>query len=172
MTFKTKIVKSRKFSIFEKIILFAVLIGINYYLFFLDEQYQNTLLSVFFLILQGISFSLIIMPQLLKPKYLGELIIKDDKFNLSIEGQKNEISFSNIKSLHLKYSGYGSFWKSHTIYGNMNFLTIIDNKNQKTELEVIIKNKVEKEKLKSILNTPDLHDKFFYKPIFNTKLTF
>lgn len=172
MEFSTKIVKSRKFSIIEKFIIIIFFLGCNYYLFFLDEEYRNSFLSVIFLIFYAISFSVMIMPQLLKPKHLGKLVISDSKFKIEVEGQDREILLSDINSLFLKYSGYGSFWKSHTIYGNKNYLIIIDKTNSKTELEILIKNKAEKEKSKSILNRPELHDIFLYKPIINTKLNF
>jgi hypothetical protein len=172
MAFSTQIVKSRKFSIIEKIILGILLLSSNYYLFLINDEYKNTYLTLFFFICYATSMPLTIMPQLLKPKHLGELIISDGKFKILIDGHDKEILFSDIKSLFLKYSGYGSFWRSHTIYGNKNYLIIIDKNNSKTELEVLIKNKAEKEKLKSILNTPELHDIFLYKPILNTKLSF
>ena len=172
MAFSTQIIKSRKFSLIQKFILFIFFIGCNYYLFFLDDEYRNSILSVIFLIFYAVSFSLILMPQLLKPKHLGKLIISDNKFKIMVEGHQKEILFSDIKSLFLKYSGYGSFWRSHSIYGNKNYLILIDKNNSKTELEVLIKNKAEKEKLKSILNTPELRDIFLYKPILNNKLAF
>jgi hypothetical protein len=171
MVFKTDIVNTIKLSLFKKFVLILLLILSNYYIF-LNDEYKNTILDIIALITYAFSFTLAVNPSIIKPKYIGKLRISNSNIKANINNNETIFKSHNIKSIYLKYSGYGSWWKNHSIYGNKNYLIIIDRDNSREKFEILIKNKEEKERLKSILNLPELGNKFDFEPIMNTKLSF
>ncbi len=66
---------------------------------------------------------------------------------------------------------YGS-WTTHFIFGNKNYLKITEKSGEKSDLEILIKNKNSKDNLKRILNSPQFFNKFDFTTDRNSRTEF
>jgi len=172
MSYSTNIVKTKKFTVTERMILVLLMLLSGVYFYVLESDFRNRFLDIIFGIIYLVTITLALGQSLIKPKKIGNFSITNKGLKIKTGKELRTLKHTEIKSIFLKYSGYGSFWRSHSPYGNKNFIIIFDHKKNKTELEILIKNKNEKNKLKSEFTSTSLKEKFSYCTILNTKLQF
>lgn len=148
-SFETRIVKTWEPSWGLRILLVLLLLGSGITAYILKpENFWLLLIShiVYMISLVGASSQ-----SFIKPKYLGNLLISEEKIEVELNGERKNFSISEIKDLGFNYLGYAGFWK-HSIHGNKNHLYFRLSSGEKFDYEIILENKEMKEELKSFLN--------------------
>ncbi|MDO6744197.1 hypothetical protein Q4553_06395 [Tenacibaculum soleae] len=169
--FETEIVKTKEFNkIF--MIVFLILYAISgFYIFMYEKESQNLYLKYLALAiyLSGIYF--LFGQSFLKPKKIGKLKISTERIEFNLNHKNKNISLNELENVYLKYMDYGS-WKTHSIFGNKNFLRITEKSEKKYDFEILIKNKDSKNDLKRILNNPEFYGKFDFMKDGNSRTEF
>ena len=95
----------------------------------------------------------------IKPKKIGNIKISKEKIEFEENGVNKRILPNELETIYLKYLDYGS-WKTHSIFGNKNYLKITEKSGNHYNFEILIRNKKAKDELKTILNSSEFYQKF------------
>lgn len=169
--FKTEIVETKQ-PIKSYTIIFGILYLLaNFYIFLFDKENQNIYLKYISLIIILFGAYFIFGESFKRPKVVGIFKINEKHILLYLNGTENKIELNEIESIFLKFMGYGS-WTSHSIYGNKNYLKIINKNGDKYNFEILLKNKKMKNEFKSVLNTLEINEKFNFTKMNNSRIEF
>ena len=157
--FKTEIVKTKKINKVVTIVFLILYVISIFYVFLYDKESQNMYLKYLALAiyLSGINF--LFGKSFIKPKKIGTLNLSTEKIEFEENGKNKSISLNELENVYLNYMDYGS-WKTHSIYGNKNYIIITDKAGNRYNFEILIRNKDSKDELKSVLNSPEYYEKF------------
>lgn len=169
--FKTEIVKTK-----QPIKLYSIIFGIlyllaNFYLFLHDKENQNIYLKYLSLIILLFGAFFILGQSFKKPKVVGIFNLSEKYISINLDGIENKIEINEIESIFLKYMGYGS-WTTHSIYGNKNYLKIVNKNGENYNFEILLRDKKMKNEFKNVLNNIEINEKFNFTKINNSRTEF
>lgn len=150
--FRTDIVRTRELKKRYRILGGAAIL-VGAYFLFIDKRDWDPVIHLLLGILYLSGLSLGFGLPFIKPSKIGMLILDGESVEIYKDGVIRSCSWREIKDVRLQYSGYGSWW-SHSIYGNKNYLLITTVEDDKLDLEILVRNRKHKEKLKDILVSP------------------
>lgn len=169
--FRIEIVVTKEFNkIFMTV--FGILYLISaFYIFLYDKDNQNVYMKYLSLIIYISGIYFLFEHPFVKPKKIGILKISTNKIEFT-EGSGNRIiTLNELENIYLKYMDYGS-WRTHSIYGNKNYLKITEKSGKKYDFEILIRDKKSKNDLRSILNSPEYSGKFDFIKKRNSRTEF
>jgi hypothetical protein len=167
--FKTEIVETKQ-SIKAYSIIFGILYLLAHFYFFLfDKENNNIYLKYlsFIILLFGAYF--IFGESFKKPKVVGIFKIYEKHILIYLNETETKIELNEIESIFLKYMGHGS-WIGHSIYGNKNYLKIINKNRDKYNFEILLRDKKMKNEFKSVLNNIEFNEKFNFTKKNNSRI--
>ncbi|MEL4309156.1 hypothetical protein [Joostella sp. CR20] len=157
--FETEIVKTKEFNKTIRVV-FGILYFIStFYIFIYDRESQNIYLWYLALAIYLFGAYFLFGQFLIKPKRIGKLTISTQRIEFNVNDENVSIPLNEIENVFLRYMDYGS-WKTHSIYGNKNYLTITEKSGKKYDFEILLRSKDSKNNLKEILNGPEFYEKF------------
>ncbi|WP_088323421.1 hypothetical protein [Polaribacter tangerinus] len=168
--FKTDIVNTKSYKSKYSIPFGLFYIASCFYLLFIPSENQILTLKIISLIVILLSAYFLFEVSFIKPKVIGMLKINEKQITISSK-ETVTITVDELDHIYLKYSDYGS-WKTHSIYGNKNYLKITSKNGKKYQLEILIRNEKEKNKLKRITDYFSKKDQFSMTNINNPKTKF
>ncbi|WP_146889630.1 hypothetical protein [Gelidibacter salicanalis] len=133
----------------------------GFYSFFLIGHYLNLILKYASIVILLYGVYYLIAQSFLKPKSIGILEIANDAIHVKLGDITKIIPVNQLEAIVLKYSSFGS-WSAHSIYGNKNFLQIIDKDDHTYDLEILLKNRSSKNIFKRLMNVDELSEKFHW----------
>ncbi|WP_445749560.1 hypothetical protein [Polaribacter sp.] len=169
--FKTEIVKTKEYKKSYSIIFGVLYLIANFYLFLLEKENQNIYLKFLSLIIILLGAYFLFGMSFIKPKVIGIFKLSEKHITIEINGVEKNIKLNELESIFLKYMDYGS-WKTHSIYGNKNYLKITTKNGEKYNFEILLRNKEMKTEFKSALNNFELNEKFEFVKINNSRTEF
>ena len=169
--FKTEIVNTKEFNKIFMIFYIALYMISTFYVFLFDKENQNIYLKYLALAiyLSGIYF--LFGQSFIKPKKIGIIKISSEKIEFEKNRLKKSILLCELENIYLKYADYGS-WKTHSIFGNKNYVIITEKSGEKYDFEILIKNRTDKNDLKNILNSTEFYEKFDFIKVSNSRTEF
>ncbi|EAR12562.1 hypothetical protein PI23P_08050 [Polaribacter irgensii 23-P] len=169
--FKTEIVETKQPIKVYSIIFGILYLSANFYIFLFDKENHNIYLKYLSIIILLFGAYFIFGESLKKPKVVGVYEIHEKHISIYSNGTENKIELNEIKSIFLKYMGYGS-WLGHSIYGNKNFLKIINKNGNEYNFEILLRDKKMKNDFKSVLKNIGINEKFDFTKMNNSSIEF
>jgi hypothetical protein len=169
--FKTEIVKTK-----QPIKVYSIIFGIlyllaNFYIFLFDKENHSIYLKYLSMIILLFGAYFMFGESFKKPKIVGIFKIDEKHISIYLNGTENKIELNEIESIFLKYMGYGS-WTGHSIYGNKNYLKIINKNGNEYNFEILLRDKKMKKDFKSVLNNIEINEKFNFTKMNNSRIEF
>ena len=169
--FNTEIVKSKEFNTIFKIIYGILYMIASFYIFLYDKESQSIYINYLAIAINLSGVYFLFGQSFIKPKNIGILKITDEKVEFDKNGLNKSIMLTELETISLRYLDYGS-WSSHSIFGNKNYLEIIEKSGEKFELEILIRSRNAKNDLKKVLNSPEFIGKFDFIQASNSRTDF
>jgi len=169
--FNTEIVITKEFNKIFMIIFGILYVVSTFYIFLYDRENQNLHFKYSALAIYTSGIYFLFGHSFIKPKKIGTLKISNKKIEFDNNGLNKSIALAELENIYLKYTDYGS-WRTHSIYGNKNYLGITEKSGVKYDFEILIKNRTSKDNLKEILNSPEFYEKFNFTKVSNSRTEF
>ena len=169
--FKTEIVKTKEFKKAYSIVFGILYLTATFYIFLLDKENQNIYLKYIALLIYLFGAYFLFAQSFIKPKKIGVFSMYEDFIKFELNGVEKTIQLKELDNIFLKYTDYGS-WTTHSIYGNKNYLKIINKNGEKYDFEILIRNKKMKDDFKAFINNTGIYEKFDFIKISNSRTEF
>lgn len=169
--FQTKIVKTKEYNKSYSIVFGIFYLIANFYIFLLDKENQNIYLKYISLLIILLGAYFIFGQSFIKPKVIGVFKLSEKLITIELNGVLKNIKLNELENIFLKYMDYGS-WKTHSIYGNKNYLKVTNKNGEEYNFEILLRNKKMKNEFKSALNNFKMNEKFEFVKINNSRTEF
>jgi len=169
--FETEIVKTKEYNKYYSIIFGILYISANFYIFLTDKENHNIYLKYTALVILLFGIYFLFGQSILKPKVIGLFKISEKFITIKLNGIEKKITLNELENIFLKYMGYGN-WKTNSIYGNKNYLKIININGEEFNFEILLRNEKKKNEFKSVLKNFEMNEKFDFIKINNTRTEF